>query len=454
MSDGARSECWTMLPYLWVDSVTAEVAFSLGAEQILIDAEELLEEVDHALKMIDAYSEVPTVGGVTLLELIEPGNLDASKRSGRPPVLTEADKDKLAAFIRTGFETRRMALTDIKRESGFGHVSNQTISRALEDRGIGQYREEFKFILKSENKIIRLRYCEERKHWTMVEWGNTGFTDEMSIEVGAQFGLNCVWRDKTEQWHEDCVGARKKQGPTVMCWGMIGWNFKGPFHVWLPESDEEKAESLLVIENLMGELNAEADKLNAEWKGSRDWEQTKARELQAARLQRLAESKGAAREKVPQSWRGKKYKVEKIKRGEKGGIESWRYVKDLARPILWPECKRRLLENHLFQLMEDNAASHNSHYTNGEREKEGISKIIWPPNSPDLNPIERIWAIIKFRILRRRGSERITSVTRMQEVLVEEWEKITIEEINKEIAKLPTIVARCIAVQGGNNFHA
>ena len=43
------------------------------------------------------------------------------------------------------------------------------------------------------------------------------FTDEMSIEVGGTFGKSFVWRDKTERWHQDCVGAMKKQGPTVMC---------------------------------------------------------------------------------------------------------------------------------------------------------------------------------------------------------------------------------------------
>jgi hypothetical protein len=42
----------------------------------------------------------------------------------------------------------------------------------------------------------------------------------------------------------------------------------------------------------------------------------------------------------------------------------------------------------------------------------------------------------------------------MKKVLQEEWDKITIDEINTEIAKLPTIMRRCIAVNGGNNYHA
>lgn len=104
--------------------------------------------------------------------------------------------------------------------------------------------------------------------------------------------------------------------------------------------------------------------------------------------------------------------------------------------------------------MEDNALSHTSHYTTREHEKEGMKKVNWPANSPDFNPIEHIWTIMKSPIQTRRGREKITSQTQMKSRFCEEWARITIEEINREIAKLPTIMGRCIAVQGSNNFHA
>ena len=104
--------------------------------------------------------------------------------------------------------------------------------------------------------------------------------------------------------------------------------------------------------------------------------------------------------------------------------------------------------------MEDGAPCHKAGYTTHEREKEGIVKIDWPANSPDFNPIERIWTLMKQRIQRRRGAERVTTVQRMREVLIEEWENITVEEINREIMKLPAIMQRCIDVNGSNNYHA
>ena len=276
----------------------------------------------------------------------------------------------------------------------------------------------------------------------------------MSIEIGANWGLNSVWREKSEKWHKDCIGARKKQGRTVMCWGMIGWNFKGPFYVWTPETDEEREEAIREITRLNAASHEEADRLNAEWRASSTWKELKALELAAARRQRQAEKNGAAKVKIPQSWHGKKYKIEKIKRGDGRGVDAWRYVKYVARPLLWPECHRQLALNPDFILMEDNAPCHAAHYTTTERRKEGIAKVDWPPNSPDFNPIERIWTLMKRCILRRRGSERITTVGDMRAVLIEEWERLTLDEINQEIAKLPSIMERCLAVKGSNNYHA
>ena len=126
----------------------------------------------------------------------------------------------------------------------------------------------------------------------------------------------------------------------------------------------------------------------------------------------------------------------------------------LARPILWPKCQDHLTKNPEFILMEDNAACHDSDWTNQERRAEGISKVDWPPNSPDFNPIEKVWTLMKRRIQRRRGLERITTIGEMKCVLKEEWEKITIDEINAQISLLPKTMMSCIRQAGGNRFHA
>lgn len=120
------------------------------------------------------------------------------------------------------------------------------------------------------------------------EWKNIGFTDEMSIEVGGTFGISYVWKDNAERWNKDCVGSKKKQGPTVMCWGMIGYGWKGPFYVWEPETEEERKEAEIEIARLNAEMEEEAKKDNATWRASPEWAALRKQELEAAR-QRAAE---------------------------------------------------------------------------------------------------------------------------------------------------------------------
>jgi len=276
----------------------------------------------------------------------------------------------------------------------------------------------------------------------------------MAVEVGAVFGTNLVWREKEEKWQQDCVGTKKKQGTSVMCWGMISWGWKGPFHVWSAETKEEKDKAKKEI----GEWNARCEEKeeiqNQQWKATEEFKLLKERELREAKEQRAAAVERGEKIKTKQSWRGKKFKIKKLKRKYAKGVDSWRYVTGLCRPVLWPTCQERLAMNHNFLLMEDNAPCHDSDFTNLERKKEGIEKLTWPPNSPDFNPIEHLWRLMKMRILRCRGSDRIRTPAEMKVVLEEEWSRLTLEEINHEIVKLPDIMARCIAKKGGNHFQA
>ena len=275
----------------------------------------------------------------------------------------------------------------------------------------------------------------------------------MSIEIGGLYGPCLIWREKSERWADDCIGAKKKQGASIMCWGMISYGWKGPFWVWESESEEEKVAAASKILSYNENCGEEESRLNTAWRASEEWKELRRKELANACEACLRASLTGIKTKTTQSWRGKKYKIKKLKRGDSKGIDSWRYVTDLARPLLWPTCRARKLVRPDFLLMEDNAPAHDSDFTNYERTKEGINKVDWPPNSPDLNPIEHLWNIMKSRIQTRRGVERVPTTGEMKLILKQEWERITIEEINREVSKLPSILAQCISQKGGNKFH-
>ena len=102
-------------------------------------------------------------------------------------------------------------------------------------------------------------------------------------------------------------------------------------------------------------------------------------------MRAAAKRAGTAPGTATHSYKCKKYKLQKIPKGKKGGVDSWRYIKHVARPLLWPACKERMALNPDFILMENNADCHHCWYTDSGREKEGIEKMDRPPTSPDFN---------------------------------------------------------------------
>jgi transposase len=48
-----------------------------------------------------------------------------------------------------------------------------------------------------------------------------------------------------------------------------------------------------------------------------------------------------------------------------------------------------------FIFMQDNAPCHKTHKVMSFLERKRIPTLDWPPQSPDLNPIENIWDIIR-----------------------------------------------------------
>ena len=56
----------------------------------------------------------------------------------------------------------------------------------------------------------------------------------------------------------------------------------------------------------------------------------------------------------------------------------------------------------------------------------------WPSNSPDLNPIENLWGIVKNRVEKHMPN----NICELQQYMTEEWEKIPDEFLTNLIRSM------------------
>ena len=99
-------------------------------------------------------------------------------------------------------------------------------------------------------------------------------------------------------------------------------------------------------------------------------------------------------------------------------------------------------------FQQDGAPSHRSIVTQrwiSQHFPDMITKDEWPPSSPDINPIELIWGILKTRV----NPEAHPSVASLKEALKREWRALTIEEINTTIEGWMPRLEKMLAVHGG-----
>lgn len=98
-------------------------------------------------------------------------------------------------------------------------------------------------------------------------------------------------------------------------------------------------------------------------------------------------------------------------------------------------------------LMEDGAPVHRSKLPKLWREAHGIKKLKWPANSPDLNPIENLWKIVKDKV---QSTSRPHNKEELVESLHRVWEEIPSDILQTLIATMPARVKEVISAKGGS----
>ena len=117
------------------------------------------------------------------------------------------------------------------------------------------------------------------------------------------------------------------------------------------------------------------------------------------------------------------------------------------------ERHRGVLEDHLLPFMhirncspfmQDGAPCHTSRLVTTWLQQQNINTLQWPPNSPDLNPIENLWGIMKERV----AAAKPTTLASLKEEIRRSWVAISPQLCQNLVASMPTRVDSVIQNKG------
>jgi DDE superfamily endonuclease len=103
-----------------------------------------------------------------------------------------------------------------------------------------------------------------------------------------------------------------------------------------------------------------------------------------------------------------------------------------------------------FIFQQDGAPAHRARETVAFLRRETpefISPLLWPPNSPDLNPVDyKVWGVLQDRVYRTR----IRDVEHLKERLLEEWSHFDQRIIDEAVKQWRQRLQACVRAAGGH----
>lgn len=110
---------------------------------------------------------------------------------------------------------------------------------------------------------------------------------------------------------------------------------------------------------------------------------------------------------------------------------------------------RKIRKKFFFQ--EDNAPVHTAKIPQEFLNSQKVGRLSWPPQSPDLNPIEEMWSFVESGL--RKRNEQPSNIRELEQAVVEVWAAIPKALYRNLIRSMPRRMQAVISANGGHTSY-
>ena len=102
-------------------------------------------------------------------------------------------------------------------------------------------------------------------------------------------------------------------------------------------------------------------------------------------------------------------------------------------------------------FMQDGASIHRAKHTQKWLAENNIPVLKWPPNSPDLNPIENVWGLLTRAVF--ANGRQFQTKDELKAEILKQWDLLCAETLCKLIKSMPNRIIDVISLKGGNTKY-